>query len=71
MQEKRVRSLIWEDPTCRKAAKPERHNCQACALGSVCRGFGALIATACAWQGKPPPWEARAPQLEIAPSRRN
>lgn len=40
MQEKRVRSLIWEDPTCRRAAKPQGHNCKkACALGSVCSGL--------------------------------
>ena len=26
MQEARVQSLVWEDPTCRGAAKPMRHN---------------------------------------------
>ena len=26
MQGTRVRSLVWEDPTCRGAAKPVRHN---------------------------------------------
>ena len=26
MQETRVRSLIWEDPTCHGATKPVRHN---------------------------------------------
>ena len=26
MQGTRVRALVWEDPTCRGAAKPVRHN---------------------------------------------
>ena len=26
MQGRRVRALVWEDPTCRGAAKPVRHN---------------------------------------------
>ena len=26
MQGTRVRSLAWEDPTCRRATKPVRHN---------------------------------------------
>ena len=26
MQGTRVRSLVWEDPTCRRATKPVRHN---------------------------------------------
>ena len=32
MKETRVRVLIWEDPTCRGATKPVRHNYGACAL---------------------------------------
>ena len=32
MQEIRVRSLIWEDPTCRGAAEPVQHNYRAWAL---------------------------------------
>ena len=28
----RVRALVWEDPTCRGATKPTRHNYRACAL---------------------------------------
>ena len=32
MQETRVPSLGWEDPTCCRAAKPVGHNCRACAL---------------------------------------
>ena len=27
MQGKRVRALVWEDPTCRGAAGPVSHNC--------------------------------------------
>ena len=26
MQGTRVRALVWEDPTCRRATKPVRHN---------------------------------------------
>ena len=26
MQGTRVRSLVWEDPTCRRATKPASHN---------------------------------------------
>ena len=32
MQGTRVRALVWEDPTCRGATKPVRHNYWACAL---------------------------------------
>ena len=32
MQGKRVRALVWEDPTCRGATKPMCHNYWACAL---------------------------------------
>ena len=32
MQGPRVRSLVWEDPMCRRATKPVRHNyCSVCA----------------------------------------
>ena len=27
MQGTRVRALVWEDPTCRRAAGPVSHNC--------------------------------------------
>ena len=27
MQGIQVRSLVWEDPICHRAAKPMRHNC--------------------------------------------
>ena len=32
MQGTQVRSLTWEDPTCRRATKPMHHNYWACAL---------------------------------------
>ena len=32
MQRTRVQSLVREDPTCRGATKPVRHNCWACTL---------------------------------------
>ena len=37
MQETQVRSLVREDPTCRGATKPVRHNYWACALEPVLR----------------------------------
>ena len=37
MQGTRVRALVQEDPTCRGATKPMRHNCWACALEPVLR----------------------------------
>ena len=40
----RVRALVWEDPTCRGAARPVGHNCWACASG------------ACAPQREGPRW---------------
>ena len=27
MQRTRIRALVWEDPTCRGAARPVSHNC--------------------------------------------
>ena len=56
----RVRALVWEDPTCRGATRPVRHNYWACASG------------ACApQQERPWRWEARAPRWRVAPARRN
>ena len=34
MQGRRVRALVWEDPTCRGAAGPVSHNYWACASGA-------------------------------------
>ena len=55
-----VRALVWEDPTCRGAARPVRHNYWACASG------------ACApQQERPRWWEARAPRWRVAPTCHN
>ena len=69
MQETRVWSLIWEDPTCQGATKPMCHNYWACALEPGSRNYWAHEATAEARapQEKPPQWEACAPQLESSP----
>ena len=73
MQESQVRSLIQEDPTCLRAAKPVYHNCWACALASGSHSYWAhmpqLLKPACPracapQQEKPLQWEARARQLE-------
>ena len=60
MQRTRVRALVWEDPTCRRATKPVSHNYWACASG------------ACApQQERPRWWEAHAPGWRVAPTCRN
>ena len=60
MQGTRVRSLVWEDPTCRGATRPVSHNYWACGSG------------ACALQReRPQQWEARAPRWRVAPTCRN
>ena len=41
MQGTRVRALVREDPTCRRATKPAHHNYWACALGPVCHNYWA------------------------------
>ena len=60
MQRTRVRALVWEDPTCRRATGPVSHNYWACASG------------ACALQQERPwSWEARAPRRRVAPACHN
>ena len=60
MQGTRVRALVWEDPTCRRATRPVSHNYWACASG------------ACApQQERPRQWEARAPWWRVAPTCHN
>ena len=59
MQGTRVWALVWEDPTCRGATRPVRHNYWACALEPVLHNE------------KPPQWEARTPQWKVAPTRHN
>ena len=56
MQGTRVRTLVWEDPTCRGATRPVSHNYWACASG------------ACASQQESlQQWEARAPRWRVDP----
>ena len=80
MQGTRVLALVWEDPTCRGAAKPMYCNYWACALEPVSHNYWSLRATTteahaptarAPQQKKPPQWEARAPQQRVAPARRN
>ena len=60
MQGTQVRALVWEDPTCRRAARPVSHNYWACASG------------ACApQQERPRQWEARTLRWRVAPALRN
>ena len=77
MQGTWVRSLDWEDPTCRGATKSVRHNYWAHtrhnywsphALGPTCCNYWARMPRARALQQeKPPQWEACAPQQRVAP----
>ena len=80
MQGMRVRALVREDPTCRGAAKPVRHNYWAWALEPASHNYWARVPQllklvsprACApQQEKPPQWEARALQRRVAPARHN
>ena len=75
MQGTQVRALVWEDPTCRGATKPVRHNYWACALEPTSHNYWARMPQL--WKParpepvlrneKPPQWEARAPQWRVAP----
>ena len=87
VQGTRVRALVWEDPTCRGAAKPVCHNYWACALEPASHNYWAHVpqllsphattTEACMararalQQEKPLQWEARALQRRVAPARRN
>ena len=71
MQGTRVWALVREDPTCRGATKPVRHNYWACTLEPASHNYWSPCATttearaprACALQQeKPQQWEACAPQ---------
>ena len=46
MQGTRVRALVQEDPTCRRATKPLRHNYWACAPEPTSRNYWSLRASA-------------------------
>ena len=87
MQGTQVQALVWEDPTCRGATKPMRHDYWACALEPASHNYWAhepqllsLHATTtearaprarAPQQEKPLQWEARAPQRRVAPARHN
>ena len=45
MQGTRVLVLVWEDPTCRGATKPVRHNYRACTLEPVSHNYWARATT--------------------------
>ena len=67
-----VLALVREDPTCRGAAKPVRHNYWACALEPWATTTEASAPRARApQQEKPLQWKARAPQWRVAPAQRN
>jgi len=66
-------SLVWEDPSCRRAKKHVHHNCWACTLEPGNHNHWVHLSqlpkpahsTACApQQEKPPQWEAHTMQLE-------
>ena len=80
MQGTRVRALVREEPTCRGATKPVRHNYWACALEPTCRNYWSPRATTteahaprarAPQQEKPLQWEAWALQKRVAPARCN
>ena len=86
MQRTRVQVLVREDPTCRGATKPMRHNYRACALEPASHNYWArepqILSLRAATteahvpgayapqQEKPPQWEAHA-QQRTAPACRN
>ena len=75
MQETRVWSLFWEDPTCCRATNPVSHNYWGCVLEPRSHNYWAhvlqLLKSVCPWahlhQETQPQWEAHAPQLERSP----
>ena len=75
MQGAQIWSLVREDPTCRGATKPVRHNYWACEPQLLSPRAATTEARAprahAPQQEKPPQWEARAPQWRVAPARRN
>ena len=76
MQGTQVRALGREDPRCRGANKPVRHNYWACTLEPASHNYWAhvpqllnpMVPRARApQQEKPTQWEARAPQQKSSP----
>ena len=72
MQGTRVRSLVWEDPTCRRATKPVHHNYWACGLEPMCHNYWARVPQLLSLHSREPTrhdcW-ARVPQLLSLHSR--
>ena len=78
MQGTWVQSLVWEDPTCRRATKPKRHNYWASALEPASHNYWAHVPQLLKparlehlQQEKPLQWEACALQRRVAPARHN
>ena len=75
VQGTRLRALAREDPTCRGATKPMRHNYWA--RKPQLLSPRATTTEACTprarapQQEEPPQWEARGPQWRVAPACRN
>ena len=67
MQGTRVQALVREDPTCRGATKPVRHNDWARAPQLLSLRSRARAPE----QEKPLQWEARAPEWRVAPTHHN
>ena len=67
MQGTRVRALAQEDPTCRRATKPVRHNYWACALEPVSHNYWGHMPQLL----KPRCLEPTLQNEELAPARRN
>ena len=79
MQGTQVWALVPEDPTCRGATKPVRHNYWACALEPASHNYWACmlqllkpvrLEPVLLNKEKAPQWEACAPQRRVAPARR-
>ena len=68
IQGTRVRALVREDPTCRGATKPARHNYWSPRATTTEAHTPRARAPQ---QEKPLQWEARVPQRRVAPARHN
>ena len=71
MQGTRVRALVQEDPTCRRATKPVRHNHWACVSLRATTTEARVPRARALQKEKPPRWEARALQQRVAPAHPN
>ena len=68
MQGTRVRSLVWEDPTRRRATKPEHYSYWVHEL-QLLTPVRLEPFSRTPQQAEPPQWEAHAPQWRVAPTR--